>query len=29
MNTDMQSMISSYIEDELNEKDKALFENYI
>ena len=29
MNTDMQSMISSYIEDELNEKDKALFENYM
>ena len=29
MNTDMQSMISDYIDDELNEKDKALFEHYM
>jgi len=29
MNTDMESMISSYIEDELNKEDKTIFENYM
>ena len=29
MNTDMESMISSYIEDELNKEDKIIFENYM
>ena len=29
MNTDIESMISSYIEDELNKEDKTIFENYM
>ena len=29
MNTDLESMISSYIEDELNKEDKTIFENYM
>ena len=29
MNTDMESMISSYIEDELNKEDKTIFEHYM